>query len=172
MRISLTAVLVAVLAMPSAALAAELKPGQAAPDIRLPQKDGSMASLRDPGKVVLVDFWASWCTSCRTSFPALDALYQDLRDSGVEVIAVNVDERAQDAQAFLTGIPHSMTIVYDPKGSAPAAFGVTAMPTSFLIGRDGRIRFVHVGYTAKTVDSYRREIEQLLAETVGSRQNS
>jgi hypothetical protein len=58
-----------------------------------------------------------------------------------------------------------MPVVFDPKGTAPAAFGVTGMPTSFVIGRDGRVRFVHIGYTAKTIESYRREIEQLLAQT-------
>ena len=117
------------------------------------------------GKVVLVDFWASWCGPCKASFPALDTLYQELHDRGFEVIAINVDERAADAHAFLSDRPHSMAVVLDPKGTAPTAYGVTGMPTSFLIGRDGRVRFVHIGYTAKTIDSYRREIEQLLAET-------
>lgn len=162
----LVIVLASFLFLPSLVPASEmLKPGQPVPDLRLSAADGTPVPLARTGKVVLVDFWASWCAPCKASFPALDALYQDLRDRGFTVVAVNVDERSQDAQAFLVGKPHSMTVVFDPKGIAPAAFGVSAMPTSFLIGRDGRIRFVHVGYTAKTIDAYRREIEQLLGET-------
>ena len=158
-----------VVALATAALArvsGPVQPGQPAPALRLPKADGAAVSLADNrGKVVLVDFWASWCGPCKASFPALDALYQELRDRGFEVIAVNVDQRRADANAFLADKPHTMSVVFDPEGTAPSAYGVTGMPTSFLIGRDGRVRFVHIGYTSKTVDAYRREIEQLLAET-------
>ncbi len=140
-------------------------PGQPAPDLRLPKADGTVVSIAaNRGKVVLVDFWASWCGPCKASFPALDALYGDLRSRGLEVIAVNVDERREDAAAFLLDQPHAMTVVFDPNGDGPLAYGVKAMPTSFLIGRDGIVRFVHTGYTAKAIDAYRREIEQLLGE--------
>ncbi|HEY3382681.1 MAG TPA: TlpA disulfide reductase family protein [Vicinamibacterales bacterium] len=140
-------------------------PGQPAPAVRLSSADGSVLSLADlKGRVVLVDFWASWCAPCRRSFPALDRLYVNLKSRGFEVIAVNLDERRQDAVDFLVARPHETTVVFDPEGASARAFGLAGMPTSFLIDREGRIRFVHVGYTDKVLDAYRREIEQLLTE--------
>lgn len=136
-----------------------------APPISVQLDDGSRAALASyKGQVVLVDFWASWCVPCRTSFPALDALYKQYRDRGLVVIAVNVDERPSDAQAFLAARPHAMPIALDHKGEAAKAFDVQGMPTSFLIDRDGQIRFVHAGYTTKTLSGYHDEIVRLLAE--------
>ncbi len=136
------------------------------PDIALTAIDGSHLRLADlAGHVVLVDFWASWCPPCRTSFPALDELYRDLHGRGLDVLAVNVDERARDADAFLADHPREMPVFLDPKGHAAAAFHLEAMPTSFVIDRTGRIRYTHTGYTAAVADAYRREIAALLEET-------
>jgi cytochrome c biogenesis protein CcmG/thiol:disulfide interchange protein DsbE len=142
-----------------------LAPGQPAPAVRLPTAEGRVISLADlRGKVVLVDFWASWCGPCATAFPVVDSLYRRLHERGFEVMAINLDEKRREADAFLADRAHDMPVVFDPKGASAQAFGLDGMPTSFLIGRDGRVRFVHVGYTAKTLDAYQREIEQLLAE--------
>ncbi len=142
-----------------------LKPGQPAPDLRLPAGDGRIVSLADSrGRVVLVDFWASWCGPCQSSFPAIDGLYRQHHGRGFDVMAVNLDERRRDADAFLAGRPHDMPVVFDPQARSAEVFGLEGMPTSFLVGRDGRIRFVHIGFSAKTLESYRQEIEQLLAE--------
>ncbi len=143
----------------------QVAPGQLAPPIRLEAEDGipvSLAGLR--GRVVLVDFWASWCAPCRRAFPEIDRLYADLGPRGFEVLAVNLDERRQDANAFLADRPHKVTVVFDPKGTSAEAFGLSGMPSSFLVGRDGKVRFVHVGYTEAVLGAYRREIEQLLSE--------
>jgi peroxiredoxin len=140
-----------------------------APDVTLRRQDGTAVRLDDlKGRVVLVDFWASWCPPCGTSFPALDGLYRQLHQDGLEVLAVNVDERHRDAEAFLADHPHVMPIFLDPEGHAAQAFRIAGMPTSILIDRAGRVRFTHTGYTATVADAYRREIRQLLEEAPSS----
>jgi len=138
---------------------------QSAPDVTLHSADGAAVQLAAyKGKILLVDFWASWCVPCKTSFPALDAIYREYQPRGLEVLAVNLDEQRKDADQFLAAHPHVMTVLFDPKGAAPLAFGVKGMPTSYLIDRRGTIRFTHMGYSGDVDRSYRREIAQLLAE--------
>jgi cytochrome c biogenesis protein CcmG/thiol:disulfide interchange protein DsbE len=150
-----------VFSMPAIA-ASTLRP---TPAVAVYTADGLAVKLGDyKGKVVLIDFWASWCPPCKTSFPALDALSRQYRDRGVEVLAVNLDERRHDAETFLRAHPHRLTVLYDPKGVSPQAFGVKGMPSSFLIDRAGTIRFTHMGYTDNVDSSYRHEIAQLLSE--------
>jgi thiol-disulfide isomerase/thioredoxin len=149
------------LAMP----AARTIDGEAAPDVTLPDAKGAPVRLSGYlGHVVLVDFWASWCLPCKASFPALDALSRDVAPQGVEVLAINVDERRRDADAFLAAYPHTMTVLFDAKGQSPDAFGVRGMPSSFVIDRKGIIRFTHMGYTSDVGEKYRQEIARLLAE--------
>ena len=138
---------------------------KSAPDVALERADGSIVQLAEyKGKVLLIDFWASWCPPCKTSFPALDALYREYQPRGLEVLAVNLDERRRDADTFLRDHPHQLTVLFDPKGASPVAFGVTGMPSSFLIDKAGSIRFAHMGYTGNVDAKYRQEIAQLLAE--------
>jgi cytochrome c biogenesis protein CcmG, thiol:disulfide interchange protein DsbE len=154
-----------VLCATSAGFPARAAAGRPAPEIALPAADGAITRLADlRGKVVLVDFWASWCAPCKVSFPALDGLYRDLHDRGFEVLAINVDQRRRDADAFLSGRSPAMTVLFDPKGASPRLFNVRAMPSSALIDRAGTIRFTHEGYTSKTLERYRRELATLLAE--------
>jgi thiol-disulfide isomerase/thioredoxin len=137
-----------------------------APAIALPDRSGSLIPLQSfRGRVVLLDIWASWCPPCRVAFPAYDALYREYRARGFDVLAVNVDEKRSAADDFLKGRDFQIRVLFDPKGTAPAGFKLRGMPTSYLIDRQGAIRFSHEGFTDKVVPQYRREIEQLLAET-------
>ena len=113
---------------------------------------------------MLVDFWATWCPPCKISFPALDSLYREYQPRGFEVLAVNLDEERRDADLFLAAHPHHLTVLFDPLGASPRAFGVKGMPSSFLIDKAGNIRFTHMGYSGNVDENYRREIAQLLAE--------
>jgi cytochrome c biogenesis protein CcmG/thiol:disulfide interchange protein DsbE len=141
-------------------------PPRPAPNVMLQDADGSTVELAAyKGKVVIVDFWATWCPPCKTSFPALDSLYREYQSRGVEVLAVNLDERRRDADMFLGDHPHHLTVFFDPQGASPAAFGVKGMPSSFLIDKVGRIRFTHMGYSGDVHQTYRKEIAQLIAES-------
>lgn len=158
-------------ALPQAGLAGQPPQPSDAPAIELRASGGETVRLADlRGKVLLIDFWASWCKPCQASFPLLDSLYKQHHQDGLEVLAVNVDEERKQADRFLAGRPHEMPVFFDPKGRAPEAFGVEAMPSSFLVDRRGRIRFRHVGYTPSVAAAYEREIDELLVEEAPSAQ--
>ena len=140
-------------------------PPKALPSMTFGGIDGHPLRTEDlEGKVVLLDFWASWCIPCRKSFPEVDRLSRDFVSKGLTVVAVSVDEQRKNADAFLTLFPHSMTVAFDPAGAAAATLDLQGMPSSLLIDRSGHIRFTHMGYRKKTVEQFRAEIVQLLAE--------
>lgn len=116
------------------------------------------------GKVLYVDFWASWCAPCAKSFPFLNRLDRDLKGRGLEVVGINMDEQREDASAFLIKHPASFNVVADVSRSCPRDFGVQGMPTSFLVDRHGVIRFVHTGFRPADASQLRLRIEQLLNE--------
>jgi thiol-disulfide isomerase/thioredoxin len=162
-RVTIFWVLVGVVACGAGDLRASAK---TLPSVAIRALDGGAVRLGEfKGKVVVVDFWASWCAPCRVTFPALNRMHEEFASKGVEVLAINVDERRRDLDAFLAEQPHSMRVLLDPKGAATNAFNVRAVPTAFLIDRQGVIRFSHVGYTAAALESFRTEITSLLAES-------
>jgi thiol-disulfide isomerase/thioredoxin len=117
------------------------------------------------GKVVLLDFWASWCAPCRQSFPWMNGLQQEHEDEGLVIVAVNLDQDRELAEAFLAQRPARFRIEYDAPGNIAREFGVQAMPTSFLIDRQGRVRARHAGFRDKQREERERQIDQLLKET-------
>src|SRR4051794_2553142 len=145
------------------ATVAGAEPLRSAPVVELHLEDGRTVPLSAyAGKVVLVDFWASWCGPCKASFPALDALQREWRARGLDVIAVNVDESRHAADSFLARRPHELAVAFDPRGDIASAFKVDGMPSSFILDRAGSVRFSHAGYSAKVLAAYRSEIETLL----------
>lgn len=126
--------------------------------------DARIDPAAHPGKVVYLDFWASWCVPCAKSFPFLDQMQRDLKGQGFEVIAINLDEERQDALGFLKKHPVGFTLGTDPMGKCPALYKVKGMPTSYLIDRKGRIRERHEGFKSGDSAVIRKEVEALLAE--------
>jgi cytochrome c biogenesis protein CcmG, thiol:disulfide interchange protein DsbE len=115
-------------------------PVPAAPPVWIKTLDGAPFSLDSlKGNVVVLDFWASWCAPCRASFPSLDALQAKYRSQGLRVIGLTLEDNEDAIAEFLEAVPVRFTIARDPSGQAGEAFGVVAMPTTFLLDRDGRI---------------------------------
>jgi peroxiredoxin len=148
-----------------AAPAWSLSTGQAAPACSAPSVDGGRAiSVADyRGKVVYLDFWASWCAPCRESFPFMNDLQRDLGGKGLQIVAVSVDKTADEAKRFLARYPASFAVILDTAAACPAAYALEGMPSSFIIDRGGVVRMVHSGFR----DSDRDEIRRQLAEALG-----
>jgi cytochrome c biogenesis protein CcmG/thiol:disulfide interchange protein DsbE len=120
---------------------------------------------RAKGKVILLDFWASWCEPCRRSFPWMNTLQTKYGDQGLMVIAVNLDKENELAVEFLKTTPALFRIEYDPKGSFATKLNVSAMPSSFLLNRAGHVVKQHAGFREAQEAPRELEIEQLLKES-------
>lgn len=114
------------------------------------------------GDVVYLDFWASWCGPCRKSFPWLNKIHAQYKQQGFSVISVNLDADKTLAEKFLLEIPANFPVIYDPKGKIAKHFKIQGMPSSMLIGRDGKIKSRHTGFFTKKIPQYQQEIAQLL----------
>lgn len=135
-----------------------------APDFDLPTVGGGrvqLAALR--GKVVYLDFWASWCGPCRQSFPWMNELQARHGAQGLQVVAINVDARSADAERFLADVPARFTVALDPKGETPRRFAIKGMPTTLVIGADGQILATHSGFRPEDQAGLQAAVDQALA---------
>jgi len=120
-------------------------------------------TLKD--KVVMIDFWASWCDPCKESFPAMEELHKTYGPKGLVIVAINVDENRPDMEEFLKKNAGTFAIVRDAAQKLVDKAGIATMPTSFLIDREGKVRFVHAGFRGdETKKKYKQEIESLLGK--------
>jgi thiol-disulfide isomerase/thioredoxin len=159
------AVLAALLLMtlPGACLA-DFKEGDKLPDLAAFELEGKLPEELK-GRVILLDFWASWCGPCKSSFAVMEELTKTYAGQGLTIIAVSVDEKRENVELFLKAAKVSFTVVRDARHKLVAAADIRTMPTSFLIDRSGKIRFIHAGFDRdKTAREYAKEIEQLLKE--------
>ncbi|MBH9552687.1 TlpA family protein disulfide reductase [Inhella sp. 4Y17] len=151
------------LAAAGTASAAALEPGTLAPDIALPQANlpiGRLSDLR--GRVVYLDFWASWCGPCRLSFPWMARLQANHQARGLQVLALNLDERRADADAFLARTPAAFGVAFDASGEGAKRFGVKGMPSSALIDANGRLLWQHRGFRLDEAPELERRIVEAL----------
>lgn len=157
--LALTAV---ALLVPTTATAVDV--GAPAPNFSLPNAKGEVVTLdKLRGKVVYVDFWASWCAPCRRSFPFMNELHQKYGAKGLTIIGINVDKRRADADKFLNLIPAQFPIVFDETGATPAAYAVKSMPSSYLIDTRGNITYIERGFVDEAKGPVEDRIKALLA---------
>lgn len=151
-----TCALIAVVGLYTSTSALALDAGSPAPDFELPGTQSAVTLSKIRGKVIYLDFWASWCGPCRESFPWMNSMQAKYKDRGLQVIAINLDANNDDAKKFLSQHSAQFTVLFDPKGITPRQYGVKGMPSSFLISKDGKILVQHKGFN----NADRAELEQ------------
>lgn len=120
--------------------------------------------LQYQGKVVYVDFWASWCVPCRRSFPWMNEMKAKYQDQGFEIISINLDSEASSAQQFLAKNRAHFDVIYDPNGLLAKKYQIKGMPSSFILDRKSTVTSVHVGFTDNKKVDYQKEIIHLLSK--------
>jgi len=142
--------------------------GDTAPEVALPQmqEEGDVSLAQYQGKIVYLDFWASWCAPCLVSMPIMNEMRNRLQSQGIafEVLAVNVDSDPEDGLDFLLDKPVDFIVLKDPEGVTPATYGVQGMPTSYLLDANGTIVMRHEGFSRSDGDMIEAEILKLAGQ--------
>lgn len=161
LRLSVIRPLLLVLAF----LATHVSHADSLPDFSLQDSGGKtwqLSALR--GKVVMLNFWASWCAPCRKEMPLLEAMYQDLKESDFVLLAINTESEVAEAEALLQELNLTFPILCDKDGAVVQLLGVNAMPTTLVIDGKGELRFANRGYRPGDEDKYRQQVESLLLQ--------
>ena len=158
-------VLLAALSLGSGVCVAALTPSGPAPDFTLRSMDGQNLRLGEQrGRVVMVNFWATWCGPCRLEMPHLNRLYEKYRSAGFVLFGVNVDEDVRIAAALAQKMGIKFPVLADTDKRVSKQYDLSAMPSTVLIDRDGRVRHVHRGYRDGFEDMYEKQIRELLKQ--------
>jgi peroxiredoxin len=136
-----------------------------APTFTLPSRAGDNVSLEQlKGKVVMLNFWASWCGPCRTEMPLLEQMHKRYSSLGFTMVGVNVEANTADAERWLKDTPVSFPVLFDRESKVSKMYDVNAMPSTVFIDRKGNIRYLHRGYKAGDEGEYLNQIRALLKE--------
>lgn len=136
-----------------------------APDFTLKSRSGENMKLSEfRGDVVMINFWASWCAPCRQEMPLLEDMYKKYNELGFTLLGVNVEEDSSKANDLLREIPVSFPILFDDKNEISKLYKVVAMPSTIMVDRDGKIRYIHRGYLPGYEEEYVKQIKELIRE--------
>ena len=145
--------------------ASALELGQVAPDFTLKSMAGTNLNLAEQrGKIIVINFWASWCGPCRKEMPVLQKFYEKYQDLGVSVWGVNVEQENQAGRDFLADLKLTFPILFDETNTISANYQVEAMPTTIIIDRDGVVRYAFQGYKPGYEKKYAKAIKKLIRE--------
>jgi peroxiredoxin len=138
---------------------------RAAPDFALKSLAGSNLRLSElRGEVVLLNFWATWCGPCRQEMPELNQIYKEYHNVGLEVLGVNIDDVADSASQMTRSLNVTFPVLFDESKAVSRLYRVDTMPITFIVGRDGTVRYVHKGYEPGYEQTYMNEVRTLLKE--------
>ena len=153
------------LALTASAAGAAVTPLAGAPDFTLTSIDGPNLRLQEQrGQVVMINFWATWCGPCRVEMPHLARLYEKYRGSGFTVLAVNIDEDPHKAASLAKQLGMRFPVLLDRDKKVSRLYDLSTMPSTILVDRDGRVRYVHRGYREGYELTYDQQIRELLRE--------
>jgi len=153
----------AVLAVVASTASSAIAPATAAPDFTLHAMGGSNLRLKEQrGRVVMVNFWATWCGPCRQEMPQLNRLYEKYKSSGFVLLGVNVDDDTAKAAEVAAKLGVTFPVLLDTEKTVSKLYDLSTMPSTVIIDREGKVRYVHRGYLAGYEDNYEKQIRELL----------
>jgi peroxiredoxin len=154
---------VAVAAILAGTASSAIAPQATAPDFTLHAMTGQNLRLKEQrGRVVMVNFWATWCAPCRQEMPQLNRLYEKYKSSGFVLLGVNVDDDTSKAAEVATKLGVTFPVLLDTDKSVSKLYDLSTMPSTVIIDRDGKVRYVHRGYLSGYEDNYEKQIRELL----------
>jgi len=139
--------------------------GSVAPDFTLKSNGGKNLKLSEfRGQVVMINFWATWCGPCREELPLLNRIQEQYRKAGFKLLGVNIDDRPEAAQAMARNLGIRFPILFDTDKRVSRRYDVNAMPSTLLIDRDGKVRYLHLGYRPGYETRYEAQVRELLKQ--------
>ena len=139
--------------------------GSAAPDFTLKSSTGRNLKLSEHrGEVVMINFWATWCGPCRQEMPLLNRIHEKYRKAGLTLLGVNIDDNSANALAMVKKLGVTFPVLFDAEKRISRLYDVDGMPSTLLIDRDGKVRYIHRGYRAGYEERYETQVRELLKQ--------